>query len=285
MYSFWYLAGQYLSYYGNKIICFLCRSYRTGSLGGIAKFAKAHKIPVSQAKKELQQVLSYTLHKPRLRRFKMLPTLVFKINEQFVMDLVDLQKLAKYNKGYKYLLTVIDVLSKFAWVEPLKSKSATVMVEALQRLWTRLGDRLPEKVQTDSGGEFYNAKVQAFFKKQGVNHFSTHGDPHGSVVERWNRTLKTNMFRYFTAHNTLNYIDVLPALVKTYNHTFHRSIQEKPVNVNLSNEKEIWYRLYGTKKDNKVKKSQCQVGDKVRLNKKFPPFKKGYLLGGPKKCF
>ena len=208
-----------------------------GSLGGVAKFAKAHKIPVSKAKKELQQVLSYTLHKPRRRRFKTLPTLVFKINEQFVMDLVDLQKLAKYNKGYKYLLTVVDVLSKFAWVEPLKSKSATVMVEALQRLWTRLGDRLPEKVQTDSGGEFYNAKVQAFFKKQGVNHFSTHGDPHGSVVERWNRTLKTNMFRYFTAHNTLNYIDVLPALVKTYNHMFHRSIQEKPVNVNLSNEK------------------------------------------------
>ena len=99
---------------------------------------------------------------------------MFKINEQFVMDLVDMQKLAKYNKGYKYLLTVIDVLSKFAWVEPLKSKSATAMVEALQRLWARLGDRLPQKVQTDFGGEFYNVKVQSFFKKQGVNHFSTH---------------------------------------------------------------------------------------------------------------
>ena len=60
-----------------------------------------------------------------------------------------------------------------------------------------------------------------------MNHFSTHGDPQGSVVERCNRTLKTNMFRYFTAHNTLKYIVVLPALVKTYNHTFHRSIQEK----------------------------------------------------------
>ena len=99
------------------------------------------------------------------------------------------------------------------------------MVEALQRLWATLGDRWPEKVQTDSGGEFYNAMVQAFFKKQGVNHFSTHGDPHGSVVEQWNRTLKTNMFRYFKAHNALKYTDVLPALVKTYNYTFHRSIQ------------------------------------------------------------
>ena len=169
---------------------------------------------------------------------------MFGINEQFVMDLVDLQKLAKWNKGYKYLLTVIDVLSKYAWVEPLKNKSATELVAALERLWKRLGTRHPEKVHTDSGGEFYNSKVQAFFKKQGVHHFSTHGDPHGSVVERWNGTLKTKMFRYFTAKNTLKYIDVLPALVKAYNHSFHSSIQEKPVNVTKENENEIWYRLY-----------------------------------------
>ena len=159
------------------------------------------------------------------------------------------------------------------------------MVEALERLWARLGDRLLEKVQTDSGGEFYNAKVQAFFKKQGVNHFSTHGDPHGSVLERWNRTLKTNMFRYFTAHNTLKYIVVLPALVKTHNHTFHRSIQEKPDNVSSKNQTEIWYRLYGTKKEIKVKKPQCQAGDKVRLNKNFAHLKKAICEGGQKKCF
>ena len=66
------------------------------------------------------------------------------------MDLVDLQKLAKYNKGYKYLLTVIDVLSKYAWLEPLKSKSATALVEALKRLWTKSDPRWPQKVQTDS---------------------------------------------------------------------------------------------------------------------------------------
>ena len=120
-----------------------------GSLRGVAKFAKAHKILQAQAKQQLQQLLSYTLHKPQ-RRFPTLPTLVFTINEQFVMDLVDLQKLAKYNKGYKYLLTVIDVLSKYEWVEPLKSKRATALVEALKRLWTRSGPRQPQKVQTDS---------------------------------------------------------------------------------------------------------------------------------------
>ena len=63
------------------------------------------------------------------------------MNEQFVMDLVDLQKLAKWNKGYKYLLSVIDVLSKYAWVEPLKSKSATQLVAALERLRKRTSPR------------------------------------------------------------------------------------------------------------------------------------------------
>ena len=151
MYSFPYLVGQYLLYHVAKTINYVDPS-EPGSLGGMNAFAKAHKIPQAQAKQQLEQLLSYTLHKPRRRRFPTLPTKVFSINEQFVMDLVDLQTLAKYNKGYKYLLTVIDVFSKYAWVEPLKSKSATALVEALERLWTRLGPRQPQKVQTDSGG-------------------------------------------------------------------------------------------------------------------------------------
>ena len=246
-----------------------------GSLAGVQAYARATKRSNKQALQDLEPELSYTLHKPARRRFPTLPTKVFSIDEQFVMDLVDVQKLAKYNRGNKYLLTVIDVLSKYAWVEPLKNKGATAMVEGLQRLWKKLGKRTPQSVQTDHGTEFYNRKVQAFFKAKGVIHFSTHGDTHGAVVERFNRTLKTKMYRYFTAHNTLNYVNVLPLLVKNYNESYHRSIQEKPVNVNQDNEAVIWYRLYGHK--GKAKPPKCKVGDKVRLNKKFRVFKKSYL--------
>ena len=133
-----------------------------GSLGGVNAFSKAQGISREKAQRQLEQNLGYTLHKPLRRRFPTLPTLVFGINEQFVMDLVDLQKLVKWNKGYKYLLTVIDVLSKYAWVEPLKSKSGAELVAALERLWKRLGSRHPEKVQTAAGSEFFNSKVQAF---------------------------------------------------------------------------------------------------------------------------
>ena len=120
MYSFPHLVGQYLLYHVAKTINSLCRSLRARIVRRRECVCQSPKIPQPQAKQQLEQLLNYTLHKPRRRRFPTLPTKVFSNNEQFVMDLVDIQTLAKYNKGYKYLLIVIDVFSKYAWVEPLK---------------------------------------------------------------------------------------------------------------------------------------------------------------------
>ena len=103
-----------------------------GALGGVHAFARTHKLKDPEAKQLLQQVLSYTLHKSVRKRFPTAPTLVFGRDEQWQMDLVDMQKLSKWNKGYKYMLTVIDVFSKVAWAEPLKTKSAKDMLSALQ---------------------------------------------------------------------------------------------------------------------------------------------------------
>ena len=195
-----------------------------GALGGVQPFAQAHKLKTPQAQRILQSVLSYILHKPRRTRFLTAPTLVFDRDEQWQMDLVDMQKLSRWNQGNKYLLTVIDVLSKYAWAVPIKSKSTSEMIRGLTRIYQQASPRRPLRVQTDQGKEFYNRGVQAWFKKQGTHHFSTYGDSKASVVERWHRTLKQRMYRYFTAHNTLRYGDVLQPLIHTYNHTHHRSI-------------------------------------------------------------
>ena len=248
-------------------------------------FARAHKLKDPDAKELLQQVLSYTLHKPVRKRFPTAPTLVFGKDEQWQMDLVDMQKLSKWNKGYKYLLTVIDVFSKVAWAEPLKSKSAKDMLTALQRLKGHFPTS-PLRVQTDQGTEFLAKPVQAWFKKNNWHHFVTRGDPKASLVERWHRTLKQRMFRYFTAHNTLRWIDVLPYLVMAYNKTFHRSIAMAPLDVNADNEEQVWNRLYKARfRPRRVKKPSHKVGDKVRLQKKHRPFKKGYLPGWTDEVF
>ena len=129
-----------------------------------------------------------------------------------------------------FLLTVIGVFSKVAWCVPMKNKSAASLVAALD---TTFSKGWPQTLQTDQGLEFLNKSVQALLSKHGIHHFSTHNaETKASVVERFNRTLKTRMWRYFTKHQTWRYIDVLPDLVRSYNNTHHRSIGMAPSNVN-----------------------------------------------------
>ena len=256
-----------------------------GALGGVRPFARAHGLKDKQAKDILPGVLSYTLHKPRRKRFPTLPTLVFGIDEQWQMDLVDMQKLSKWNKGVKYLLTVIDVFSKRAWAEPIKNKSGKEMVKALNRMEKVLAPHRPLRVQTDDGKEFFNKQVQAWFKSRGYHHFSTKGDQKAAVLERWHRTLKERMFRAFTAKNTLSYLEMLPKLIHTYNRTPHSTIGVAPIDVTSKNERDVWDRVYGKRLAMSKKKARLKEGDRVRLNKKHRPFKKGYLPGWTEEVF
>ncbi|KAL9987907.1 hypothetical protein ACROYT_G002288 [Oculina patagonica] len=258
-----------------------------GSLGGITRFAKTHKISVDTAKKVLERDLGYTLHKPRRRRFATLPVLVFNVDQQWVADLVETQPLSKYNKGHRYLLNVIDVLSKYAWVEPLKDKTGKTVSDAFAKILKRADGRKPQNLQTDDGKEFYNKTFAALMKREGIHHFSTAGDTKASIVERFNRTLKERMYRYFTAKNTLSYLPVLQALVKGYNGSHHRSIGTSPEKVTASNERKVWERLYAKRLSSgkRERKTALKVGERVRLNKKFRTFEKGYLPGWTEEVF
>ena len=253
-----------------------------GSLGGVQRFAKAHRLPLKQAQRVLERDLAYTLHKPRRRRFPTVPVIVGGLDDQWVADLVEVQPLAKYNRGLRYLLTVVDVLSKYAWVQPLKDKTDVALVKAFEKILK--GRRHPNRLQTDRGKEFYNRTFQRWLDEQGIRHFSTEGDAKASVVERFNRTLKERLYRYFTAANTLQFDDVLPELVQGYNATRHRSIGMAPQDVTWDNEEAVWKRLYGPRGKGQ-KKPKFNVGDRVRLNKIHRTFEKGYLPGWTEEVF
>ena len=113
----------------------LSRAYEDPHERGAFDRVEAHQFKTPQAQHLLQSVLSYTLHKPRRTRFPTTPTLVFDRDKQWQMDLVDMQKLSRWNKDDKYLLNVIDVLSKYAWAVPFKSKSSKEMIRGLE--WIR----------------------------------------------------------------------------------------------------------------------------------------------------
>ena len=257
-----------------------------GSLGGVTRFAKAQGIAVQRAKRVLAHELGYTLHKPTQHHFPTLRVLVFGLDEQWAADLMDVQ-LKRQNKGMNYLLTVVDVFSKYAWVLPIKQKTGLQVATALTALF-KTSKRMPQKLQTDDGKEFYNKHVSRVLKDNDVHHFSTSGDTKASVVERFNRTFKQRLYRYMTTYNTPNYLSLLPALVSGYNASFHRSIGMAPREVNNDNAREVWDRLYRDKKKKKKKntlKPSLKVGDKVRLNEKHQTFQKGYLSGWTEEVF
>ena len=133
--------------------------------------------------------------------------------------------------------------------------------------------RKPTKMWVDKGKEFYNKDVQGL-----VELYSTENEEKSSVVERWNRTMKEKMFKYFTTNSTNVYIDVIDELVEQYNHTKHSSIKMLPVEASKKeNEVVVWRNLYPHINDRELEPNKkFIIGDKVRIIKKKKTFEKGY---------
>ena len=144
---------------------------------------------------------------------------------------MDLQGLSRWNGGYKYLLTCIDIFSKYAWVVPLKTKTGS---ELLQRFFNKFANQTSYKPMQDT--EFKNKTFQTFLKQHHVHHFVTYNKTKAQVVERFNRTLKQMMWRLFTTGSSYHYLDKKNDIVNSnYNQTFHHSIKMKPSEVTLLN--------------------------------------------------
>jgi len=135
------------------------------------------------------------------------------------------------------------------------------------------GGSKPNMVQSSKGTEFLNFTFQSMLKRQDIKFYASENeDIKAAFVERFNRTLKTKMYCYFTAKNTIRYVDVLPDLLHSYNHT-----DMAPVEVDDTNEHLVSARLYPLRP--KSYKWKYDVGDRVRMTMRRQPFKKGYLGG------
>ena len=177
-----------------------------GSYGGVKPLTQKTKLKPMRVKTWLGSQDAYTLHKPVRYKFPRRKVIVGGIGHQWQADLVDVSRISKYNKGLKYLLTCIDVFSKKAWVVPLKDKTGSTLVAAFETLT----DPLPSRLQTDKGTEFTNRKFQSWLKQNSVDFFTTENeDIKASIVERFNRTIKSKLWRYFTKYDTLHYLDIL----------------------------------------------------------------------------
>ena len=125
------------------------------------------------------------------------------------------------------MLNVVDVWSKYAWSIPLKDKTAITTLNAFKEI-VASSKRIPKHIWVDQGKEFYNKSMDLWLKENNIVRYSTYGEHKSSVVERFNRTLKTVMWKRFSAENTRNWIDMLDKLMLQYNNKFHSTIKMTP---------------------------------------------------------
>lgn len=213
------------------------------------------------------------LHSSARRHFPRRRVIVRGYDDLWQADVVEMRPYSHFNKGYHYILTVIDVLSKYAWAAPLKSKSGKNVAEAFSKI-IRIDGRCPKNLQTDRGKEFYNINMQAVVKKHGINHYSTYSIMKASIVERFNRTLKNKMWKLFTLNGTYRWIDVLPNLLMEYNQEKHRTIGMRPIDVTPTIANHLLKTVYNNIKI--AAPAKYKVDDAVRVSKFKTVFHKGY---------
>ncbi len=246
-----------------------------GSFAGANTFARHHKT-IKHPARLLNKYPAYTLHKPTRQKFIRNRVVVGGIDHLWQCDLSDLSGIAKYNNNYKFLLFCIDVLSKYLWVVPLKSKSAESLVTAFKHI-LKISKRKPLSVQSDQGKEFVNQHFKNLLNKLHINFYYTYNaECKASIVERVQLTFKGKLWRYFTHNHTYKYINVLQDLVHSYNWSYHRSIRTKPALVNKMNAQDVWHNLYHDLHDTSILKYKFELGDRVRIMTKRRTFQKGY---------
>ena len=274
----------------SKLSAIYYNPHQPGSLGGVEKFySRVRRLHPSIDKKQVIDWLSgqdaYTLHKPTKERFRRRPTIVSGVGDQMQADLMDTRSHADHNDGIHFILTAIDCFSRKAWVKPTRSKSGDEVSAALDEIFS---EHSFNRLQTDKGKEFYNAKVSKILQKHGVEHFSTENETiKASIVERFNRTLRERLHRYMTGIPTNRYLDVLQDIVEGYNDTPHTATGFTPNEVDADNQSLVFDRLYESPAviPSKRVNSPLRVDDLVRITKARGSFERGYTPNWTRELF
>ena len=151
-------------------------------------------------------------HKPITRNFRKRRVISYGVDKIWTADLVEIQKYSKWNKGVKYLLTVIDVFSKYGWIVPLKDKKTESVSSAFSKIFKKVNENL-KSCGLIKGSEFISKHFKDFLKTHSITLYHTQNEEKSSIVESWNKTMKNKMWKMFSANNNTVYWDKLDKFI------------------------------------------------------------------------
>ena len=187
---------------------------------------------------------------------------VYNVDDTWSLDILDLKDYGpENNRGYRYVLVIIDNFSKFGWTVPLKNKKAQTIKDSFENILIN-SKRKPNLIESDRGKEFYNSIFQDFLNKNNIKHYSRNSSYGAVFAGRFNRTIRDLLQKIVFEHGDANWIDVSPKITKQYNNRIHSSTKLSPKDASLKkNEGYVYKNLIDKRKKITPK---FQINDLVR---------------------
>ena len=223
--------------------------------------------------KNIKIFINEIYSKPPKKYYATNKTDVYHIDDIWSLDILDLKDYGpENNRGYRYVLVVIDNFSKFGWTIPLKNKNAQTIRDSFENILIS-SKRSPNLIETDRGKEFYNNIFQDYLNKNNIKLYSRNSSYGAVFAERFNRTIRDLLKRPVFEKGESNWIDVLPTITKQYNNRIHSSTKLSPKDASLKkNEGFVFKNLLDKRKKIKPK---YQINDLVRVADLKKTFSKG----------
>lgn len=257
----------------------------TGCFGGVDRLKRLNNdVSTKEITEFLQKQDVYTQTKQIRNKFVRRKVMVPCKNYLWQIDLVILTKLKRFNNGFAYILNCVDAFSRFAFSIPVKKKTSDEICEAFKKI-LQMGYGSCKYVECDSGTEFKNRSFQQLLDKNNIKIYFNFSDKGACIVERFNRTLMTRLYKYMSKNKTKKYVDILQAVVDSYNNSVHRTIKCAPANVDAFNEADVWRTINKELFIRRKEKPVYKIGDYARLKQSKGTFTKGYEQNFSNNCY
>ena len=223
--------------------------------------------------KNIKIFINEIYSKPPKRNYATNKTDVYFIDDIWSLDILDLKDYGpENNRGYRYVLVIIDKFSKFGWTIPIKNKNAQTIKDSFENILIS-SKRKPNLIESDRGKEFCNIIFQSLLNNNNSKLYSRNKHLGAFFAERFNKSIRDLLKKIVSEHGDANWIDVLPTITKQYNNRIHTSTKLSPKDASLKKNEEFAYKNLIDKR--KKIKPKFQINDLVRTADLKKTFSKG----------
>ena len=223
--------------------------------------------------KNIKIFINEIYSKPPKKYYATNKTNVYYIDDIWSLDILDLKDYGlENNRGYRYVLVIIDNFSKYGWTVPLKNKNAQTIKDSFENILIS-SKRKPNLIESDRGKEFYNNIFQDFLNKNNIKLYSRNSSYGAVFAERFNRTIRDLLKKIVFEQGDAKWIDVIPKITKQYNNRIHSSTKLTPIQASLKKNESYVYKTLLDKRKEVIPK--FKINDLVRTADLRKTFSKG----------